>query len=181
MLHNASLLYVSGPHYGILLTAFSIDDIQDDSKLRRGEPVAHLVFGVAQTINSANYTYFQAMEELYKLKDPIPALKIFNEEMLNLHRGQGMDLFWRDTLTLPTEDDYLKMVSNKTGGLFRLALRLMMAASPTSHDLLPLSEIIGRLFQIQDDYRNLCSEDVRYVSCGNMSLTKLVQHCQGLL
>jgi geranylgeranyl diphosphate synthase type 3 len=117
---------------------------------------------VAQTINSANYTYFEAMEELYKLRTFIPALKIFNEEMLNLHRGQGMDLFWRDTLTIPTEDDYLKMVSNKTGGLFRLALRLMMTASPTPHDLLPLSEIIGRLFQIQDDYRNLCSDDVGF-------------------
>jgi geranylgeranyl diphosphate synthase type 3 len=137
-----------------------IDDIQDDSKLRRGEPVAHLVFGVAQTINSANYTYFQAMEELYKLKDPSGAMKIFLEEMLNLHRGQGMDIFWRDTLTTPTESEYLKMVSNKTGGLFRLALRMMMACSRTGADVLNISEIIGKLFQIQDDYRNLCSDDV---------------------
>jgi geranylgeranyl diphosphate synthase type 3 len=141
-----------------------IDDIQDDSKLRRGEPVAHLVFGVAQTINSANYTYFQAMEELYKLKDPAGAIKIFVEEMLNLHRGQGMDIFWRDTLTTPTEAEYLKMVSNKTGGLFRLALRMMMACSKTGADVLNISEIIGKLFQIQDDYRNLCSEDVSSTS-----------------
>lgn len=119
-----------------------------------------MIFGVAQTINSANYTYFQAMEELYKLKDPAGAIRIYMEEMLNLHRGQGCDIFWRDTLTTPTEDDYLKMVSNKTGGLFRLALRMMMACSPTTHDVLPISEIIGRLFQIQDDYRNLCSDDV---------------------
>jgi geranylgeranyl diphosphate synthase type 3 len=100
------------------------------------------------------------MEELYKLRDPAPAIKIFMEEVLNLHRGQGMDLYWRDTLTLPTEDDYLKMVSNKTGGLFRLALRMMMSCSRTGLDVLSLSEIIGRLFQIQDDYRNLCSDDV---------------------
>ena len=40
-----------------------------------------------------------------------------------------MDLFWRDTLTCPTEDDYLEMVSNKTGGLFRLAIKLMQAES----------------------------------------------------
>jgi geranylgeranyl diphosphate synthase, type III len=144
-----------------ILTAARIDDIQDDSKLRRGEPVAHLVFGAAQTINSANYTYFQAMEELYKLKKPACAIRIFMEEMLNLHRGQGMDIFWRDTLTTPTEEEYLKMVSNKTGGLFRLALRMMMTVSSTQHDVLPISEIIGRLFQIQDDYRNLCSDAVR--------------------
>lgn len=40
-----------------------------------------------------------------------------------------MDLFWRDTLTCPTEEDYLEMVNNKTGGLFRLAVKLMQAES----------------------------------------------------
>lgn len=40
-----------------------------------------------------------------------------------------MDLFWRDTLTCPSEDDYLEMVGNKTGGLFRLAVKLMQAES----------------------------------------------------
>lgn len=42
-----------------------------------------------------------------------------------------MDLFWRDTLTCPSEDDYLEMVGNKTGGLFRLAIKLMQAESTT--------------------------------------------------
>ena len=40
-----------------------------------------------------------------------------------------MDLFWRDTIRCPTEDEYLEMVGNKTGGLFRLAVRLMQAKS----------------------------------------------------
>ena len=54
---------------------------------------------------------------------------IFMEELLNLHRGQGMDLFWRDTLRCPTEEEYFEMVGHKTGGLFRLAVRLMQAKS----------------------------------------------------
>lgn len=54
---------------------------------------------------------------------------IYMEELINLHRGQGMDIFWRDTLSCPTEVDYLEMASNKTGGLFRLAIRLMQAES----------------------------------------------------
>jgi len=113
MLHTSSLL---------------IDDVEDSSLLRRGLPVAHSIFGTAQTINSANYVYFQALLELQKLKNP-EAINIYTEELLNLHRGQGMDLFWRDTLTCPTEDDYLEMVGNKTGGLFRLAIKLMQAES----------------------------------------------------
>ena len=39
-LHDASLL---------------VDDIEDGSKLRRGRPAAHTVFGVPSTLNCANY------------------------------------------------------------------------------------------------------------------------------
>lgn len=113
MLHTASLL---------------VDDVEDSSTLRRGLPVAHSIFGTAQTINSANYVYFVALQELLKLNNP-KAITIYTEELLNLHRGQGMDMFWRDTLTCPSEDDYLEMVGNKTGGLFRLAVKLMQAES----------------------------------------------------
>lgn len=68
-----------------------------------------------------------------------------------------MDLFWRDTLTCPTEDDYLEMVGNKTGGLFRLAVKLMQAESQNTRDYTPLVSLLGLLFQIRDDYLNLLS------------------------
>ena len=113
MLHTASLL---------------VDDVEDFSQLRRGVPVAHSIFGTAQTINSANYVYFAALQELLTLGND-KAIKIYTDELCNLHRGQGMDLFWRDTLTCPSEQDYLEMVGNKTGGLFRLAVQLMQAES----------------------------------------------------
>ncbi|TKA22578.1 hypothetical protein B0A50_08148 [Salinomyces thailandicus] len=155
MLHTASLL---------------IDDVEDSSSLRRGIPVAHHIFGPAQTINSANYIYFQALQHLVTLHNP-SAIQIYTDELCNLHRGQGMDLFWRDTLTCPTEADYLEMVSNKTGGLFRLAIKLLCAESPSHQlylhqttptdppppDYLPLANTIGLLFQILDDYLNLAS------------------------
>ncbi|KAI5370153.1 Putative polyprenyl synthetase, isoprenoid synthase domain superfamily [Septoria linicola] len=151
MLHTASLL---------------IDDVEDNSQLRRGIPVAHSIFGTAQTINSANYVYFCALQDLLTLNNPF-VIQIYTEELLNLHRGQGMDLFWRDTLTCPTEDDYLEMVGNKTGGLFRLAIKLMCAESPSHNfnpnpdfphrpaNYVPLVNTVGLLFQILDDYRNL--------------------------
>ncbi|KAH7350993.1 geranylgeranyl pyrophosphate synthase-like protein [Rhexocercosporidium sp. MPI-PUGE-AT-0058] len=143
MLHTASLL---------------VDDVEDSSLLRRGLPVAHSIFGTAQTINSANYVYFVALQELQKLKNP-KAIMIYTEELLNLHRGQGMDLFWRDTLTCPSEDDYLEMVGNKTGGLFRLAVKLMQAESKNLKDCVPLVNLIGIIFQIRDDYQNLSSPE----------------------
>lgn len=38
--------------------------------------------------------------------------KVVTEELLNLHRGQGLDLLWRDTLECPTEGEYIEMVNN---------------------------------------------------------------------
>lgn len=145
MLHESSLL---------------VDDVQDNSELRRGYPVAHHIFGVAQTINSANYVYFAALQELLTLNNQ-QVLATFAEELVNLHRGQGMDLFWRDTLTCPSEDDYLEMVGNKTGGLFRLGIKLMQAESSVSPplDCVPLVNLVGLIFQIRDDYINLKSDE----------------------
>jgi geranylgeranyl diphosphate synthase, type III len=142
MLHNASLL---------------IDDIQDNSTLRRGLPAAHTIFGVPQTINSANYVYFLALEEVKRLGDA--ATDIYTTEMINLHRGQGIELFWRDNFICPSEEDYLEMVRNKTGGLFRLLVKLMLSESSETmrRDLVPLSNHFGCIFQIYDDYLNLCS------------------------
>lgn len=139
MLHTASLL---------------VDDVEDNSVLRRGIPVANSIFGVAQTINSANYVYFKALQELTLMGNP-KLLEIFTEELLNLHRGQGMELHWRDSLQCPSEADYLEMVDNKTGGLFRLAVKLMQAESPVNIDCNPLVSTIGLLFQILDDHLNL--------------------------
>ena len=90
---------------------YRIDDVQDDSDLRRAVPVAHHIFGVPQTINSANYVYFMALQELLKLNQP-HMVSVYAEELINLHRGQGTELFWRDSLTCPTEDEYIAMVNN---------------------------------------------------------------------
>jgi geranylgeranyl diphosphate synthase, type III len=142
MLHTASLL---------------VDDVEDSSNLRRGLPVAHNIFGVPQAINSANYIYFVALQELQKIQNS-KMVGIFADELAQLHRGQGMDLFWRDNLECPSEEDYLNMVGNKTGGLFRLGIKLMQAESGTLMDCVPLVNLMGLIFQIGDDYKNLMSE-----------------------
>lgn len=46
-----------------------MDDVEDNSELRRGTPVAHTIYGIPQTINTANYVYFLAMQELLKLRN----------------------------------------------------------------------------------------------------------------
>ncbi|CAF0989874.1 unnamed protein product [Adineta steineri] len=55
MLHNASLL---------------MDDIEDGSALRRGSPVAHLIYGTPLTINAAELVCFLAIQKAYTLNNP---------------------------------------------------------------------------------------------------------------
>ncbi|CAM9538121.1 unnamed protein product, partial [Laminaria digitata] len=145
MLHNASLL---------------VDDIEDNSKLRRGVPVAHSIYGVASTINTANYVYFQA--SLLRGRPDFlnsKALEAFVEEQLNLHRGQGRDILWRDSNRCPTEEEYESMVLDKTGGLLRLAVGLMQAFSDDRRCYTPLLDQLALYFQIRDDLINLTSTE----------------------
>ncbi|KAF8554836.1 terpenoid synthase [Imleria badia] len=166
LLHNASLL---------------VDDIEDDSELRRGKPVAHKIYGVPQTINSANYVYFLAYQEAFKIpymnqvdrpyifrlglprqnsfNSGFRFIQVLNDEMLALHRGQGRELLWRDHLQCPTEEEYVEMVKDKTGGLLRVAVRLMMECATINTDInyVPLVDLLGIWFQIRDDYMNLQS------------------------
>lgn len=144
-LHNASLL---------------IDDIEDNSRLRRGIPVAHAIYGIPTVLNCANYVYFLALEKCQLLHNPA-ATNIFVKEILNLHRGQGYDIAWREMSRCPTEEEYIGMVCDKTGGLFRLAVGLMQAfASDHKRDNFDkLVNDLGLYFQIRDDYINLADEE----------------------
>ncbi|CAG0886410.1 unnamed protein product [Darwinula stevensoni] len=143
MLHNASLL---------------LDDIEDSSLLRRGMPVAHAVFGIPLTINAANYAYFLALQRALQLDHP-KVCEVFTEQLLELHRGQGMEIYWRDSYTPPSEEEYRAMTVRKTGGLFGLALRLMQLFSLCQEDFSHLTGILGLYFQIRDDYCNMCSKE----------------------
>lgn len=147
-LHNASLM---------------LDDIGDSSQLRRGKPAAHTIFGVPSTINAADYGILRALDEVRKLPSQ-KALDIFTSQMQELYVGQSYDLHWSRHIVCPTEEEYLEMVDKKTGGLFRMLTQLMLAHSDFASPTLPSSleelvVLLGRLYQIRDDYQNLASAD----------------------
>ncbi|KAJ5701814.1 hypothetical protein N7488_009362 [Penicillium malachiteum] len=142
-------------------SSLMLDDIEDDSTLRRGMPCAHSLYGTAQTINSANYAFVTAFAETLSLRNS-SATDMFIDEVQNMHRGQAMDLHWKYHTHCPTADEYMQMIDNKTGAMFRLCVRLMQAESNLAGEHIspdPFVLQLGRYFQVRDDYQNLLSDE----------------------
>ena len=150
-LHNASLL---------------IDDIEDLSVKRRGREAAYLKFGIPLTLNAANWKYFDALSDLLHMPNAnrnqiVRITNVYCEEMRRAHRGQAMDIYWRDHAECPPQDAYVDMVSCKTTTLFRAAY-LMLDSLATASSLrcptktwLDLIDCLGAFFQVRDDVANL--------------------------
>lgn len=112
IIHNASLV---------------VDDIQDNSFLRRNQPCAHIKYGVPLSINAAYLCTFKILCELNKRDDIIVDTKYkIVENIYYTHIGQGMDIYYTQHKIIPTINDYNKMMEYKTGMLFYTILDLLM-------------------------------------------------------
>lgn len=74
-------------HFGAIL----VDDIADNSMLRKGKPAAHLLFGSSETINRA---YLRICEVLEKCVKERPSLVPFIlENLRQIHKGIDTTMF----------------------------------------------------------------------------------------
>lgn len=148
-------------HNGTLM----VDDIEDDSKVRRGKECVHLLYGVDVAINAGNAMYYLPTAVFKALRGKVPdeklleAYELYCQELLNLHFGQGYDIWWHKGNGKPTVEQYLQMCAYKTGTLARLSAKLSaLFAGGTKEQVEALSkfaETVGVGFQIQDDILNL--------------------------
>ncbi|KAJ5523607.1 terpenoid synthase [Penicillium frequentans] len=134
-------------------SSLMIDDIEDNSELRRSCPATHTIFGVAQTTNSANLVMFKALKSVGTLSPK--AVSIFTEKLIEGHIGQGMDLYWKQHTQVPTEEEYFAMVDGSE--LFVLVAELMRSEATRNKDLdlSVLMKVLSRFFQARDDCMNL--------------------------
>ena len=151
LIHNGSLI---------------IDDVEDQGELRRGKPCLHRMFGVDVAINAGNFLYFFPFHLLFQKKRKLKKetlLKFYEtslQEMINIHLGQGTDIFWhRGKAKRIEEKEYLQMCAFKTGCLARMAAKLAVVLANGDEKLAEkigyFAESLGIAFQIQDDILDL--------------------------
>lgn len=160
-------------HNGTLV----VDDIEDNAILRRGKPSLHKIFGIDTAINAGNIMYFLPLKILLAKKNltneqKIKICRIYSEEMINVHFGQGLDIYWhknfKDSINV---SEYMEMCRLKTGSLARMSLRLACVLGNKSGKIEEafgkFAETVGIAFQIKDDVLDLTAEKKFGKSFGN--------------
>ncbi|CAH2105311.1 unnamed protein product [Euphydryas editha] len=137
----------------IYVSYFLCDDIQDGSNIRGVSPAAHCIYGVPLTINASIQALLLGLERASNLSSE--ACKVIIEEYLEVIRGQGIEIYWRDNFICPTEEQFRKMLERKSCRFVMLIIRFIQLFSKNKTDYTKLVVILGTYLQIHDDYCNL--------------------------
>lgn len=145
-----------------------VDDIEDNSEMRRGRPCSHLLYGTDVAVNCGNALYFLPLISLIRngknFDDNIikRVYEIYVQEMINLSFGQAMDIAWHNGMANAnnlSEEEYLQMCAYKTGTLARMSAKMAALLSGASDEQIEtmgkFAEAIGIAFQIKDDVMNI--------------------------
>ncbi|HKU44469.1 MAG TPA: polyprenyl synthetase family protein [Polyangiales bacterium] len=117
---------VEGLHAGSLI----VDDIEDESKLRRDAPCLHRSIGLPLALNAGNFLYF--WPQVLLAHSPLDAaLRLRAHErtahcLMRCHQGQALDLSVRvdELARADVPPVAMAIASLKTGGLLGLAMAL---------------------------------------------------------
>ncbi|MFH1106954.1 MAG: polyprenyl synthetase family protein [Candidatus Micrarchaeota archaeon] len=165
-------LQVEGTHNyvanGLIVhNTLMVDDVEDDSEMRRGKPCIHCTYGVDVAVNAGSSMYFLPLTAFEGLSGKFPdktllkAYRVYSQEMRAVSYGQGVDIWWHkgNAPAEVSEAQYLQMVALKTGALARMAAKLGALFAGASDRQIRLAgefaEAVGVAFQIQDDVLNL--------------------------
>ncbi len=133
LVHNASLV---------------VDDIIDESDVRRGTPSAWAEFGHGPAIIASDGLLGEAFG-LFSADER--AMQAVAESMVELGEGEATELVAQPT----NESEYMELARRKTGALFRAAAELGAIAADadayTVESLGEYAERVGVAFQIRDD------------------------------
>jgi geranylgeranyl pyrophosphate synthase len=152
-------------HAGSLI----VDDVEDNSDERRGQPTLHRLVGVPLAINTGSWMYFWALAEIAQLGLP-PAIELAMHRaaattLVRCHQGQALDLATRiDTLAIEDVPAVVAATTRlKTGVLCRFAAELGALAADGRHrePIAAFGEAMGIGLQMLDDLGSLTSRHAK--------------------
>ena len=138
------------------------DDIMDQDYIRHGQKTVHKKWDDGVAILSGDAMLSLALRLLNQSSVALPSqMKIFIEGLLAVCEGQALDKEF-ETQNLVTIDDYIRMIDLKTGHMIGLAAELgtiSAGADPIICEAVrDYGRLVGRAFQIQDDYLEIFSD-----------------------
>lgn len=143
LVHNASLV---------------VDDIIDESELRRGGQSAWTAFGHGPAIVTSDGLLGEAFS-LFAVDGQ--AIETVSEALVRLGEGEATELLTEPT----TEAEYLQLAGRKTGALFRAAAELGAIAADADEQTVEAfgryAEQVGVAFQIRDDVLDATADSER--------------------
>ncbi len=145
-IHTASLLH---------------DDVIDNAKMRRGKKAAHHIWGNQTVILMGDFLYSNSLRKAVELKNQrvMETLSIATTQMTE---GEVFQLTMAGNPDI-NEEDYLRIISAKTGALIAAACRLSGIISDSGEEIINILDTygmkVGMAFQMVDDILDYISSE----------------------
>jgi len=151
---NHQLLQASNLLEALHSASLIIDDIQDDSEVRRGEPTVHKKHGMPLALNAGNWLYFWPQKNVeswdVSTEKKLSVFRICHRGLLRAHFGQALDV-GLDIFKVPQNRiraNCLASLELKSGALMAMGLALGAVLGGASGELESLCDRFGHAFGI---------------------------------
>ncbi|ASJ09965.1 serralysin [Thermococcus sp. P6] len=142
------------------------DDIMDMDEKRRGRPTVHKIWGVNMAILAGDLLFSKAFEAVARAEvgpgKKARILEVLVRTSNELCEGQAMDIEF-ETRSEVTVEEYLRMISGKTGALFDGSATIGGIVGTEREDyvqaLSKWGRNVGIAFQIWDDVLDLVADE----------------------
>lgn len=137
------------------------DDVIDESKLRRGQETANVIWGSKASILVGDYLFIQAFQTSIICQD-LAILKVLVDTADTITRGEVQQLLNCHNADT-TETQYFEVIRNKTAILFSAAAQVgAMLGKKTSAEVDAMASYglhLGNAFQLVDDLLDYSGEE----------------------
>lgn len=146
VIHTASLLH---------------DDVVDEAELRRGNPTANSMWGNAVVVLAGDFHYSNALKYAVTFGN-LRIIESLSSAITSMTDGELIQLH-RLSDTAITEDEYVRIISCKTGALFSEACRIgaILGNAPQDKEeaLAAYGMNVGIAFQMMDDILDYSADE----------------------